>query len=235
MCDEHKRNANGYWVQLWCVEKTESLSQLKPIQKKNNHRKKSHRKKNLQIEIPTAQLLNFSWPFPENELPMATPKNRLSEWKIPRFPSYQQKQPGLHRHPHHGLLQKTWNDWGWTRSLAGTWKERQRYPEIRRKLRNSSQIQMSVEFCAISVIQPGMQISDIPKKQRDHEIASPPVMNVSEVTLRLIWLGSHFQNPVKWESPLNYQGFNPTWSVMQANYANHPLDYSIPNFIIPNF
>ena len=74
-----------------------------------------------------------------------------------------------------------------------------------------------------------------PQKQRDHEIASPPVMNVSEVTLRLIWLGSHFQNPVKWESPLNYQGFNPTWSVMQANYANHPLDYSIPNFIIPNF
>ena len=58
---------------------------------------------------------------------------------------------------------------------------------------------------------------------------------VSEVTLRLIWLGSHFQNPVKWESPLNYQGFNPTWSVMQANYANHPLDYSIPNFIIQNF
>ena len=164
MCDEHKRNANGYWVQLWCVEKTESLSQLNPF-KKNNHRKKSHRKKILPIEIPTAQLLNFSWPFPENELPMATPKNRLSEWKIPRFPSYQQKQPGLHRHPHHGLLQRTWNDWGWTRSLAGTWKERQRYPEIRRKLRNSSQIQMSVEFCAISVIQPGMQISDIPKNK----------------------------------------------------------------------
>lgn len=117
MCDEHKRNANGYWVQLWCVEKTESLSQLNPF-KKNNHRKKSHRKKILQIEIPTAQLLNFSWLFPENELPMATPKNRMSEWKILRFPSYQQKQPRLHRHPHHGLLQRTWNDWGWTPSLA---------------------------------------------------------------------------------------------------------------------
>ena len=86
MCDEHKRNANGYWVQLWCVEKTESLSQLNPF-KKNNHRKKSHRKKILQIEIPTAQLLNFSWLFPENELPMATPKNRESEWKIPDFPA----------------------------------------------------------------------------------------------------------------------------------------------------
>lgn len=101
---------------VMCRENGKSKS-TKPS-KKNNHRKKSHRKKILQIEIPTAQLLNFSWLFPENELPMATPKNRMSEWKILRFPSYQQKQPRLHRHPHHGLLQRTWNDWGWTPSLA---------------------------------------------------------------------------------------------------------------------
>ena len=91
MCDEHKRNANGYWVQLWCVEKTESLSQLNPLKKKKNSgrnltEKKSYKSRSQRPGSPQS-VLNFLGFFQKISIFHGSPIRSIQNGTCSEFPA----------------------------------------------------------------------------------------------------------------------------------------------------